>query len=67
MAESRTSRVIDPIAFSLMVDRLVKPRLFKHPLTLALPLNSLTASPDCLHRSGTMSRESPTRREAAPA
>jgi hypothetical protein len=28
----QTSRVIDPIAFSLMLDRLVKSRLFKHPL-----------------------------------
>ena len=29
----QTSRVIDPIAFSLMLDRLVKSRLFKHPLS----------------------------------
>src|SRR5271166_2160565 len=28
----QTSRVIDPIAFSLMLDRSVKSRLFKHPL-----------------------------------
>jgi hypothetical protein len=30
----QTSRVIDPIAFSLMLDRLVKSRLFKHPLRI---------------------------------
>ena len=37
----QTSRVIDPIAFSLMLDRLVKSRLFKHPLTQA----SIAAKP----------------------
>src|SRR5208282_5243739 len=40
----QTSRVIDPIAFSLMLDRLVKSRLFKHPLSeIVIPSRRIQA------------------------